>query len=40
MDGKLGGNSVPGEESFIGPIFRGRNDVDSVGLDGAEDDQG
>ena len=37
LDGKLGGNSVPGETLFIGPIPRDRKEADS---DSAEDDQG
>ena len=41
MDGKLGGNSVPGETLFIGPILGDRKGgADSVDLDEPEDDQG
>ena len=40
MDGKIGGNSVPGETLFIGPILRDRKEADSVDLDETEEDQG
>ena len=40
VDGKLGGNSVPGEKSFIGAVSRESKGTDAIDLDGAKDVQG